>query len=157
MDAKPVSESRIITRHLSLPAEANAAGNMYGGHIMRHLDSVGFFSAAKHAACKLVTASATTFFREPIKIGEILVFHASVNAVWNTSLEVGVRAEAECPYTGQRRHVCSCYLIYVGVDDEGAPSPLPPLVAETDEDRRRRTDAERRMQFSRQEKRHNAP
>lgn len=157
MEAKPVSASRLTSFYAPLPADANNDWNMFGGHTMRLMDSAGFFSAMRHARRHIVTASATILFRSPIRMGEVFIMHSSVNAVWTSSMEVGIRAEAEDPLTGEKRHVCTAYLTFVGIDDDGRPQQLPQLVMETDEDRRRQADATRRMALSHlEEKRENA-
>lgn len=155
MQGKPASAGKMRLTHWPLPEEANPTGNLYGGNIMRHMDSVGGVCAMRWARDKVVTAAIEYMaFLSPIKPGEIMLFHAAVNAVWNTSMEVGIRTEAEDPFTGDKRHVCTCYMTFVGVDENGRPKPLPPLVPETDEDRRRMADATRRLAFSRIEHRH---
>ncbi len=141
--------------HRPLPEEANASGNVYGGNIMRHMDAVGAIAGLRHARCRLVTAAVEYMaFHSPVKPGELMLFHGSVNAVWHTSMEVGIRTEAEHPFTGKVRHVCTCYLTFVAVDESGRPLPLPPIIPETDEDRRRMADAARRMALSRMEHKH---
>ncbi len=138
--------------HRPLPDEANPFGNVHGGHLMRHMDAVGAIAALRHVRHRLVTAAVEHMsFVAPVKPGEIVHFHASVNAVWHSSMEVGIRAEVEDPYTGAFRHACTCYLNFVGVDDDGRPIPLPPLLPETDEDRRRMGDGLRRMALARME------
>ena len=155
MRSKPASEGKVIITHWPLPEEANPTGNLYGGNIMRHMDSVGGVCAMRWARDRVVTAAIEYMsFLSPITPGEIMVFRASVNAVWNTSMEVGIRTEAEDPFTGAMRHVCTCYMTFVGVDANGRPRALPPLTPETDEDRRRMADATRRMALSRMEHRH---
>lgn len=155
MQGKPASIGKMTLTHWPLPEEANPTGNLYGGNIMRHMDSVGGVCAMRWTRDKVVTAGIEFMsFLTPVKPGEIMLFHAAVNAVWNTSMEVGIRTEAEDPFTGDRRHVCTCYMTFVGVDEGGRPKPLPPLVPETDEDRRRMADATRRMALSRMEHKH---
>lgn len=151
MQGKPVSASRYSTHYEPLPADANNDGSVFGGHIMRLVDSAGFFSAIRHCRNRVVTAHASITFRAPVKMGDIIMMHSSVNAVWTTSMEVGIRLEAEHPYTGEVRHVGTAYLTFVSVDENGKPKPVPPLILETDEDRRRMLDATRRMALSRME------
>ena len=146
---KPVSASRTTTYHEPLPKDANNDGNLYGGSLTYLLDAVGYFPAMRHARCRLVTASMSVAFRSPVQMGEILICHASVNAVWRTSLEVGVRVVAEHQYSGEKRHVATAYMNYVAVDEQGRPRPLPPLILENDEDRRRAEAADRRAEASR--------
>lgn len=155
MQSKPASAGKVTLTHWPLPEEANPTGNLYGGNIMRHMDSVGGVCAMRWARDKVVTAAIEYMsFLSPIKPGEIMVFHAAVNAVWNTSMEVGIRTMAEDPFTGDKRHVCTCYMTFVGVDENGRPTPLPQLEPETADDRRRMADATRRMALSRMEHRH---
>ena len=155
MKGKLAGESRVTIIHRPLPEEANHAGNIYGGNIMRHMDAVGGIAAVRHARAPVVTAAVEYMaFRSPIKPNEIMLFHASINAVWHSSMEVGIRTEAEDPFTGNVRHVCTCYLTFVGVDKNGKPVPLPPIIPETEEDHRRMADATRRMALSRMEHKH---
>lgn len=131
--------------HRPLPEEANGVGTIYGGNILRHIDSAGSMCAQRHDRGPLVTASVDRMsFIEPVFPGEIMMFHASVNMVGVTSMEVGVRVEAENVPTGEIRHVASCFVTFVGVDAQGRPRPLTPLIPETEEDARRLTDAARR-------------
>jgi acyl-CoA hydrolase len=81
-------------------------------------------------------------FITPVHVGELVTFAASVNAAWRTSMEIGVRVEAENPRTGERRHTSSAYLTMVAVDDDGRPTEVPPLITETEEERRREADAQ---------------
>ena len=152
MQGKPVSATRITTYEEILPGAANNAGKYYGGTLMRLMDAVGYFSAIRHVRGDMVTAAFSMSFREPVELGHILICHASVNAVWNTSMEVGIRVETEQPITGAISHVATAYVTYVGVDKQGKPVSLPPLLLETEEDRRRFADATRRSAVSRLEK-----
>lgn len=155
MQSKPAGAGKMTLTHWPLPEEANPTGNLYGGNIMRHMDSVGGVCAMRWARDKVVTAGIEHMsFLSPVTPGEIMLFHVAVNAVWNTSMEIGIRTEAEDPFSGARRHVCTCYMTFVGVDEAGRPSPLPPLEPENDEDRRRMADATRRMALSRMEYKH---
>ena len=149
LEGKPVSASRLTTYHEPLPKDANNDGNLFGGSLTYLLDSVGYFPAMRHARRPMVTASIAVAFRSPVRLGEILLCHASVNAVWHTSMEVGVRIEVENQYSGEIRHVATAYLNYVAVDENGRPAPLPPLILETDEDRRRAEQAAKRAEASR--------
>lgn len=152
MQGKTVSSTRITTFEEVLPGSANNAGKYYGGNLMRLMDAVGYFSAIRHIRGDMVTAAFSMSFREPVEIGHILICHASVNAVWNSSMEVGIRVETEHPMTGEILHVATAYVTYVGIDKAGKPMQLAPLILETDEDRRRFADATRRSAVSRLEK-----
>ena len=152
MEGMLASASRISTMYRPLPEEYNHAGFVHGGNILRHMDAVGSMAAIRYARGRVVTAAVEHMsFRAPVAPNEIIHFHAAVNGVWNSSMEVGIRAESEEPYSGNTRHVGTCYFTFVGLDDRGKPRILPPLIAETAEDRRRMMDAARRMAFSRME------
>lgn len=156
--AKSSDISRVTIVHRPLPEEANHDGNVYGGNIMRHMDGVGAIAAVRHARGALLTAAVEYMsFRSPVRVDELMIFHAAVNAVWNSSMEVGIRTEAEDPYTGERRHVCTCYLTFVHVDANRQPARLPRLIPADEEARRRMADANRRMAFSRIEHRRKTP
>lgn len=152
MQGKTVSSTRITTYQETMPGEANNEGKYFGGNLMRLMDSVGYFPAMRHVRGRMVTAAFAMSFRAPVELGHVLICHASVNAVWSTSMEVGIRVEAENPDTGEIAHVATAYVTYVGVDESGRPRQLPPLILETDQDRRRFADATRRSAVSRLEK-----
>lgn len=149
MKGKTVSSTRITTYHETGPGEANNEGKYFGGNLMRLMDSVGFFSAMRLVRGRMVTAAVSMYFRAPVEIGSVIICHASVNAVWSTSMEVGIRVETEDPYTGEVSHVGTAYVTYVGVSKDGRPVHLPPLIMESDDDRRRFADATRRSAISR--------
>src|SRR6266511_942895 len=113
MDPKPVSASKTIMSQAMLPSDANPYGNVHGGEIMKLIDSCAGAAATRHARSRVVTA------------------RASVNHVGRTSMEVGVRVEAEDMLTGEVAHVASAYLVFVCIDDKGRAVALPPLVAES--------------------------
>ena len=150
MQGKKVSESRVTIQNQVLPHHTNASGKMHGGELLRMLDSAGAICAFRHARGALVTAAiAHMEFIAPVHPGDIIMFHCSVNTVARTSMEVGVRIEAESYTTGKVRHVSTGYLIFVGTDAQGQPRTLPPLIAETEEEKRRMADGTRRMAISR--------
>jgi len=125
--------------------DANNSGNVFGGAILRLIDEVGSVVALKHARTNVVTASVDRMdFYSPVYIGDMLRLNASINFVHRTSMEVGVRVEAENPFTGEVRHTGTCFLTYVGLDRNRKPIPLPALKLETDEDKRRWTEAQER-------------
>jgi acyl-CoA hydrolase len=145
VEAKPVSESRVVLAHWMGIADANFAGNVHGGTVMKLVDEAAGLAAVKHSRMRVVTAGMDRMnFLYPIRVGELVSFSATVNAVWRTSMEVGVRVEAENPRTGEVRHTNPAYLTMVALDDDGAPVAVPPLTAETDTDRRRMREAELR-------------
>ena len=121
-----------------LPEDANNLGNVFGGAIMALVDKTAAVAAIRHARSNCVTASIDRVdFREPIHLGDLVVLKASVNYVGRTSMEVGVRVEAEELVSGVRRHTNSCYLTFVAVDEQGRPREVPGLVPETDAEKRR--------------------
>ncbi len=143
MDARPPRLSRTTIAEVMMPHMANHLGNVHGGVILGMLDRVGAVSAIRHAQRICVTASVDRVdFREPIHLGELVTMYASVNYAHRTSIEVGVRVEAENLLTGVRRHTNTCYLTFVALDDAGHPVPVPPVAPETDEERRRYREAE---------------
>lgn len=143
---RPMSASRATMTELMMPHMANALGNVFGGVILSLIDRVAAVAAIRHARGPCVTVSIDRVdFREPIHVGELVIAYASVNYVGRTSLEIGVRVEAEDIVTGVRRHTNRCYLTFVAIDENGRPRPVPPVVPETDEDRARyEAAAERR-------------
>jgi len=144
--AKPVSASRVVLSYFMNPADANPLGSVHGGVILRLVDEAGGVAATRHARRPAVTVALDSMsFRSPVPIGSLVTFKASVNYVGNTSMEVGVRVETEDLLTGEIRHTSSAYLVYVALDEAGKPSPVPRLIPETEEDRRRMAAAEARM------------
>jgi acyl-CoA hydrolase len=125
--------------------EANSAGFVHGGIVMKMCDEAAGIAAVKHCRRRVVTAAIDRMtFMDPIHVGELLTCRASLNAVWRTSMEVGVRVEAENPLTGEHRHTSTAYLTMVALDESGRPSPVPPLVAESPVEERRMREAELR-------------
>jgi len=128
-----------------MPMDANNAGNVFGGTILRLIDEVGSVVALRHARTNVVTASVDRMdFYSPVYIGDMLRLNASINYVHRTSMEIGVRVEAENPLTGEVRHTGTCFLTYVGLDKNRKPMILPGLTLETDEDKRRWAEAQER-------------
>ena len=125
--------------------DVNSAGYVHGGTVMKLCDEVAGLAAVRHSRCRVVTAGMDRMtFQEPIHIGELVTFTASVNAAWRTSMEVGVRVEAEQPRDGVVRHTNTAYLTMVAVDDDGRPLEVPPLLAESDIELRREREAQTR-------------
>ncbi len=147
MDPRPPRLSHTTIAEVMMPHMANHLGNVHGGVILGMLDRVGAVSAIRHAQHVCVTASVDRVdFREPIHLGELVTMYASVNYAHRTSVEVGVRVEAENLLTGVRRHTNTCYLTFVALDDEGHPTPVPPVAPETDVEKRRYREAEVRRE-----------
>lgn len=125
-------------RQLMQPTDGNPLGNVHGGVIMKLVDEAAAVAAVRHARRAVVTAAIDSMsFLSPVYIGNLLTLKASVNWVGSTSMEVGVRVEAENLITGKVTHTSSAYVVYVAIDREGRPVPVPPLILEADEDRRR--------------------
>jgi len=130
---------------IMMPMDANVAGNVFGGSIMRLIDEVASIVAFKHARSNVVTASIDRMdFYSPVYIGDLLRLIASINYTHRTSMEIGVRVEAENPLTGEVRHTGTCFLTYVALDKNRKPTLVPHLRPVTDEEKRRWRQAERR-------------
>jgi acyl-CoA hydrolase len=137
------SDSIAIVTHWMGIADANTAGNVHGGQIMRLCDEVAGIAAIRHTGTRVVTAGMDRMtFLEPVYVGQLVTFKAMVNAAWHTSVEVGVRVEAEDVRTRTVRHVSTAYLTMVALDEEGRPRPVPPLEPETDDEKRRQREAQ---------------
>ena len=125
--------------------DANSAGFVHGGIVMKLCDEAAGIAAIKHCRLRIVTAAIDRMtFLHPVHVGELLACKASVNAVWRSSMEVGVRVEAENPRTGEARHTSTAYLTMVALDDDGRPTAVPPIAAESEGERRRMREAELR-------------
>jgi acyl-CoA hydrolase len=154
VEPRPVAHSLSVLVHWLGPTDANSAGFVHGGVVMKLCDDVAGLAGVRHSGGRVVTAGMDRMtFNEPIHIGELLTLRASVNAAWRTSMEIGVRVEAERPSTGAVRHTNSAYLTMVAVDDKGRPRPVPPLLSEDEVERRRERDAQirRRNRLSERE------
>jgi acyl-CoA hydrolase len=142
---RPVAESQTTMTELMMPSMANNRGNVFGGVILSLVDKAGAVSAIRHAGGPCVTVSVDRIdFREPIHLGELVIAKASVNFVGKTSMEVGVRVEAEHVPSGGRRHTNSCYLTFVAIDEHGRPRQVPPIVPESADEQRRHEAAKTR-------------
>jgi acyl-CoA hydrolase len=125
------------------PQDANIAGPVHGGVVMKLCDEAASLAAIRHARERVVTAACDRMtFLVPVFVGELLTLSASVNAVWRSSMEVGVRVEAENPLTGERRHTNTAYLTIVAVDEQGRPIEVRPLVVNDEEGARREREAQ---------------
>jgi acyl-CoA hydrolase len=123
--------------------DANSAGFIHGGSVMKLCDEAAGAAAVKHSRSRVVTAGVDRMaFLTPVHVGELVSFSASVNAAWRTSMEVGVRVEAENPRTGERRHTNSAYFTMVAVDADGRPVEVPPLAPQTAVERGREAEAQ---------------
>ena len=145
MKSKRPRDSAITMAIVMLPEDANPAGNVHGGVIMKHIDSAGGVVAVRHASANTVTASIDRLdFHSPIYVGNLLTIKASLNMVGNTSMEIGVRVEAEDVMTGKVRHTASAYLTFVALDENGRPNKVPGLILEGHEEIRRNREARAR-------------
>jgi acyl-CoA hydrolase len=125
--------------------DANTAGNVHGGVIMRVCDEVAGISAVRHSGTRVVTAAMDRMvFLHPVFVGALLTVKATVNAAWRTSMEVGVRVESEIVRSGEVTHTSTAYLTMVALDDEGRPTGVPAIRAETPEEKRRAREAQLR-------------
>ena len=148
MEARTPSDSVAVVARWMRITEANSRGAVHGGTVLQLADETAALAAIRHARSLVVTASVDrVVFRRPIEVGELLTLKASVNAAWRTSMEVGVRVEAELPAHGDAHHVYTAYFTMVAVDDDGHPTPVPPLAAGTDEDVRRESEAQLRRRY----------
>lgn len=145
MQGKTVVETSVVLVQKMTPQDANLAGNVHGGVIMRLIDDAAYVVATRHCRCNTVTASIDRMdFHNPVYVGDLVSLKASLNLVGNTSMEIGVRVETENLKTGEISHGVSAYLTYVALDENGKPTSVPPLILETEEDKRRNTEARAR-------------
>lgn len=156
MSDNKVPERSTTLTVLMTPDLANFSGHVHGGAILRLLDQVAYVCAARFSGRYVVTASVDQVsFRAPVHVGELVTFKASVNYTGRSSMEVGVRVEAESIRTRTVRHVITCYFTMVAVNEEGRPIPTTPLVPETPDERRRWAAAQVRNTFRREVDRRN--
>jgi acyl-CoA hydrolase len=128
--------------------DANLAGNVHGGWIMKLCDDVAVIAATRLAGGRVVTAAVDAMkFRSPVKVGDVIVLRATVNAAWRTSMEVGVRVESEHIATGEVTHTCTAYLTMVALGEDGKPVPLPPVEPDSADDQRRQREADHRREI----------
>src|SRR6185436_7999173 len=138
MDPRPAAATKVTLIEWMGVEDANSAGFVHGGTVMKLCDEVAGLAAVRHSGGRVVTAAMDRMtFLLPVHVGELLRLTASVNAAWRTSVEVGVRVEAENPFTDEVRHTSSAYLTMVALDEEGRPTTVPPLELETADERRR--------------------
>ncbi|AMD93708.1 acyl-CoA thioesterase [Desulfomicrobium orale] len=152
---KPVSASRATLACFVQPENANLMGIVHGGFILHQIDSVAAVSAMRHVRGTAVTVSIDSMiFHLPVRIGELVTFMASVNFAGTTSLEVGVRVEAENLFTGEVRHTNSAYLTFVALNEDGKPTEVPELILETELDRDRNARARARRELRLKQRKH---
>ena len=144
---KPIRASRVTISQLMHPEHANLLGNVHGGWIMKLVDEAGALACMRHAQRKVVTVAIDSMtFRQPIKIGDLIILKAEVSYTGRTSLEAEVQVLAENPVTGERVHTNNAYLVYVALDDDGKPTAVRPLIAETEDEKRRMEQAKERQE-----------
>lgn len=154
MEGKPVRLSKINFTQLMTAQDANLAGNVHGGVVMKHIDNAAGVVAVRHAQTNVVTASIDRLdFHNPAFIGNLLQVQASLNMVGRSSMEIGVRVETEDMLTGERRHTASAYLTFVALDEKFKPKEVPPLILETGDEKRRNREAMARRSVRLAEKR----
>jgi len=140
--ARHPRESAVTLSQAMGVTHANVMGNVHGGEIMKLIDTAAGIAASRHAGGPVVTAALDEMsFLYPVHVGDVVFVHAAVNDVGRTSMEVGVRVEAEEVVTGQRTHTSSAYLVFVALDEHGRPRPVPPLEPETAAERHRQAEA----------------
>lgn len=152
MDSSPpgrfVRESISEYSEFALPNDANTLGNVLGGKVMHLVDIAAALAAVRHARCSVVTASVDHMsFLHPIHIGQLIVLRSSVNRVFRTSMEIGVRVEVENLVTGAIQHTSSAYLTFVALDKNGSRLAIPPVIPETKDEKRRYEEAEERRAY----------
>lgn len=148
VEGKPVSFSRAEMVEVVLPNDANPLGNILGGRVMHLMDIAAAIAAHRHSNSYVVTASVDYVdFRNPIRVGDLIILKSSVNRVFHTSMEVGVKVFSENVLTGERKHTSSAYLTFVALDDHGQPRAVPALILETTDDRRRFEEAAARRKI----------
>lgn len=149
--ASSLPNHRLTMTVLMTPDTANFSGNVHGGVILKLLDQVAYACAGRYAGTYAVTLSVDqVVFRQPIHVGELVTFLASVNHAGTTSMEIGIKVVAEDIRQKTVRHVNSCFFTMVAVDDAGRPTPVPPLNPTTPDERRRYAAAELRKNMRRE-------
>lgn len=148
---KPMRASHVTLAQLMQPEHANPLGNVHGGWIMKLVDECGALACMRHARQRVVTVAMDRMtFRQPIKVGELVTLTAQVTYTGRTSMEAEVLVEAENPINGERTHTNTAYVVYVALDENGHPAPVPPVFAETPEEQEK-LDAGKKRQRQRLE------
>lgn len=156
-EARTVSESRVVMTELVLPTHTNALGSIFGGVVMSWIDIAAAISAQRHARKQVVTASIDALhFVAPVYKGWIVNLIASVNFAGKTSMEIGVRLDAENPITGERFHTVSAYLTFVAVDENLKPTQIPPILPQSEDEKRRYNRAQERRRIRLDQKKSNS-
>jgi acyl-CoA hydrolase len=148
MEGKPVRLSVSEYSEWAMPNDANGLGNVLGGKVMHLVDLAGAMAAIRHARKPAVTASVDSMhFLHPVRIGQLIVLRSSVNRVFRSSMEVGVKVETEELLTGIKLHTCSAYLTFVALDENRKATEIPPVIPESEEEQRRYREAGERREY----------
>ncbi|MCD6574399.1 acyl-CoA thioesterase [Candidatus Aerophobetes bacterium] len=147
MEKKTPAESLTILSQVMMPYHASHYGNVHGGIIMKLVDEVAYVAASRHARCNVVTASIDSLdFKHPVRIGDVVTLRAKLVFVGKTSMEVEVHVETERIKTGETLPVATAYLTMVALNEEGHPTPVPQLILETEEERKKYQEAKLRRE-----------
>jgi acyl-CoA hydrolase len=151
-EAKHVEDSEVTLSVVMGPQDTNGLGNVHGGVIMKMVDEAGGFAAMRHARrpCVTVVMDSMTFI-EPIRVGDLVTFSAALTYAGRTSMEVRVEVVAENPIEGRSRRSNTAYLVFVALDNEGKPTPVPPLQLETEKQEQRAEEAKARQAYRKQQ------
>jgi acyl-CoA hydrolase len=148
LQGKPVCDSVSEYLEFALPNDSNGLGNVLGGKVMHLVDLAGAMAGMRHARRPIVTALVDSFhFLHPVRIGQLIMLRSSVNRVFRSSMEVGVRVETENLMTGERLHTCSAYLTFVALDESGHSTAVEPVVPESEIEKRRYREAGERREY----------
>jgi acyl-CoA hydrolase len=147
-EGKPVRESASEYSELALPNDANGLGHVLGGKVMHLVDLAAALAGMRHARRPIVTASVDHMnFLFPVRIGQLIILRSSVNRVFKSSMEIGVRVMVEDLLTGTQQHTSSAYLTFVALGEKGKPMPIPPVIPETPDEIRRYAEAGERREY----------
>jgi acyl-CoA hydrolase len=147
-EGKSVRESISEYSELALPTDVNPLGNLLGGKVMHLVDLAAALAATRHTRLPVVTVSVDSLqFLEPVHVGELIILRSSVNRVFRTSMEVGVKVTTENLLTGYCVHTCSAYLTFVALDETGKPTVAPQVIPETEDEKRRYQEAGQRREY----------
>lgn len=148
LEGRPVHESASEYSEIALPNDSNVFGYLLGGRVMHLVDLAAALAAMRHARCPVVTASVDYMnFLEPVHIGNLVILKSSVNRVFRTSMEVGVKVLVEDLMTGECKHTSSAYLTFVTIGPEGNRIAVPPVIPESEDEKRRYEEAGRRRDY----------
>jgi len=146
LNPKAMRASHVTIAQMMHPEHANSLGDVHGGWIMKLVDEAGSLACMRHAEKHVVTVAIDHMvFREPVSIGELIILDAEVTFAGHTSMEVEVQVVAENPITGSRTHTNTAYLVFVALDENGRPTPVPPLLAENPSEKARMEAARKRQ------------